>query len=39
MLGSALGFEDGEISVYQVLAARTGARHSLPLDRVQLLAG
>jgi cyclopropane-fatty-acyl-phospholipid synthase len=39
MLASALGFEDGEISVYQVLAARTGARHGLPLDRVQLLAG
>jgi cyclopropane-fatty-acyl-phospholipid synthase len=39
MLGSALGFEDGEIGVYQVLAARSGARHGLPLDRVELLAG
>jgi cyclopropane-fatty-acyl-phospholipid synthase len=38
MLGSALGFEDGEISIYQVLAARPGAKHRLPLDRRQLLA-
>jgi hypothetical protein len=38
MLGSALGFEDGEISIYQVLAARPGAEHRLPLDRRELLA-
>ena len=25
MLASAIGFEDGEITVYQVLAARLGA--------------
>lgn len=37
MLGSALGFEAGEISVHQVLAARPGAPHSLPLDRGELL--
>jgi cyclopropane-fatty-acyl-phospholipid synthase len=37
MLGSALGFEAAEISVYQVLAARPGAPHSLPLDRAELL--
>ena len=39
MLGSALGFEAGEISVHQVLAARPGARHGLPLDRAELLNG
>jgi cyclopropane-fatty-acyl-phospholipid synthase len=37
ILGSALGFEAAEISVYQVLAARPGARHGLPLDRSELL--
>jgi cyclopropane-fatty-acyl-phospholipid synthase len=37
MLGSALGFEAGEISVHQVLAAAPGAPHGLPLDRVRLL--
>jgi cyclopropane-fatty-acyl-phospholipid synthase len=37
MLGSALGFEAGEISVHQTLAARPGAPHRLPLDRVVLL--
>ena len=37
MLGSALGFEAGEISVHQVLAARPGAPYGLPLDRVELL--
>ena len=37
MLGSALGFEAGEISVHQVLAARPGAPHGLPLDRRELL--
>ncbi len=39
MLGSALGFEAGEISVHQVLAARPGAPYGLPLDRAELLAG
>jgi cyclopropane-fatty-acyl-phospholipid synthase len=39
MLGSALGFEAGEISVHQVLAARPGAPHGLPLDRRELLGG
>ncbi|HUO71438.1 MAG TPA: cyclopropane-fatty-acyl-phospholipid synthase family protein [Solirubrobacteraceae bacterium] len=39
MLGAALGFESGEISVYQVLAARGGAPHRLPLDRGDLLTG
>jgi hypothetical protein len=38
MLGSALGFEDAEIAIYQVLAARTGAAHVLPLDRAELIA-
>jgi cyclopropane-fatty-acyl-phospholipid synthase len=38
LLGSALSFEDGEISIYQVLAARAGAPHGLPLDRTQPLA-
>ena len=33
MLGSARAFECGEISVYQVLAAREGAPHELPLGR------
>ena len=38
MLASALGFEDGDISIHQVLAARSGAPHRLPLDRLELLA-
>jgi cyclopropane-fatty-acyl-phospholipid synthase len=38
MLGSAQGFEDGEITVYQVLSARRGATPDLPLDRSALLA-
>jgi cyclopropane-fatty-acyl-phospholipid synthase len=33
MLGSAQAFEAGEIGVYQVLAARAGAPHRLPLER------
>ena len=37
MLGSAQGFEGGEIGVYQTLAARDGAPHALPLDRADLL--
>jgi cyclopropane-fatty-acyl-phospholipid synthase len=35
MLGAASAFESGEISVYQVLAARDGAPHGLPLQRGQ----
>jgi cyclopropane-fatty-acyl-phospholipid synthase len=38
ILASAQGFEDGEISVYQVLAARLGSDHELPLTRADLLA-
>ncbi len=38
ILGSAKGFEDEEISVYQVLASRRGASHHLPLDRAELIA-
>jgi cyclopropane-fatty-acyl-phospholipid synthase len=37
MLASALGFEDAEITVYQVLAARGDGPHELPLDRLSLL--
>jgi cyclopropane-fatty-acyl-phospholipid synthase len=37
MLASALGFEDAEITVYQVLAARGDGPHGLPLDRLELL--
>jgi cyclopropane-fatty-acyl-phospholipid synthase len=33
MLGSALAFESGDITVYQTLAARSGAPHGLPLTR------
>ena len=33
MAGCALAFEDGDISVFQVLAARPGAPHGLPLLR------
>ena len=38
MLGSALAFEAGEISIYQVLATRMDGPHGLPLDRLALLA-
>jgi cyclopropane-fatty-acyl-phospholipid synthase len=38
MLASAQAFEDGEISVYQVLSARGGGSHRLPLNRLQLLS-
>ncbi len=38
MLASALGFEDAEITVYQVLAARSDGPHGLPLDRRALLS-
>ncbi|MBV9004243.1 MAG: class I SAM-dependent methyltransferase, partial [Solirubrobacterales bacterium] len=37
ILGSALGFEDGDITIYQVLTSRLGARHRLPLDRAELI--
>jgi cyclopropane-fatty-acyl-phospholipid synthase len=37
MLASALGFEDGEITVYQVLGVRADGTRRLPLDRSQLL--
>jgi cyclopropane-fatty-acyl-phospholipid synthase len=33
LAGSALAFADGDISVFQVLAARGGAPHRLPLMR------
>ena len=33
MAGSALAFEDADISVFQVLASRPGAPHGLPLLR------
>ena len=33
MAGSARAFEDADISVFQVLAARPGAPHGLPLRR------
>jgi cyclopropane-fatty-acyl-phospholipid synthase len=39
LLVSALGFESGEISVYQVLATRHDGPHRLPLDRSELLPG
>jgi cyclopropane-fatty-acyl-phospholipid synthase len=37
MTASAQAFDEGEITVYQVVAARGGAPHPLPLDRSQLL--
>jgi cyclopropane-fatty-acyl-phospholipid synthase len=37
LLASAQGFEDGDISVYQVLGARMGSNHRLPLDRAELI--
>ncbi|HYZ82416.1 MAG TPA: class I SAM-dependent methyltransferase, partial [Solirubrobacteraceae bacterium] len=37
MLASAQAFETGEITVFQVLAARGGAPHGLPLDRSRLV--
>ncbi len=39
VLGCAQAFEAGEITVYQVLAARGDAPHGLPLDRTELLSG
>lgn len=38
LLGSAQAFASGEISVFQVLSARGGAPHELPLARHALLA-
>ena len=38
MTGSAVAFEAGDISVHQVLAAKPGAPHELPLAREALLA-
>jgi cyclopropane-fatty-acyl-phospholipid synthase len=38
LLASAHGFEDADITVYQVLGARLGSDHRLPLDRVGLIA-
>jgi cyclopropane-fatty-acyl-phospholipid synthase len=38
MLASAQGFDDGEITIYQVLASHLGGEHQLPLAREQLLA-
>jgi cyclopropane-fatty-acyl-phospholipid synthase len=39
MTGSALAFESGDISVHQVLAAKPGAPHDLPLAREALITG
>jgi cyclopropane-fatty-acyl-phospholipid synthase len=39
LTGSALGFEDGDVTVYQLLAVRHGAPHDLPLERPAFLAG
>jgi cyclopropane-fatty-acyl-phospholipid synthase len=38
MLGSAHAFASGELSVFQVLSARGGAAHRLPLTRRELMA-
>jgi cyclopropane-fatty-acyl-phospholipid synthase len=38
LIASAVGFDDGDITVYQVLAARLGGDHHLPLDRAALVA-
>ncbi|WP_259316215.1 SAM-dependent methyltransferase [Capillimicrobium parvum] len=38
MTGSALAFEDGDITIYQVIVARDGAAHGLPLSRGDLAA-
>jgi hypothetical protein len=38
LLGCAQAFEDGEIGVYQVLGARVGGPHEMPLDRAHLAA-
>jgi cyclopropane-fatty-acyl-phospholipid synthase len=38
LTGAALGFQDGELSVYQTLVARAGGSHGLPLQRPGYLA-
>lgn len=38
LLGSAHAFAEGEIGVFQVLGARDGAPHNLPLARAELIA-
>ena len=38
LTASALGFEEADISVYQLLVARRGAPHGLPLQRTGVLA-
>jgi cyclopropane-fatty-acyl-phospholipid synthase len=37
LLVSAHGFESAEVTIYQLLAARVGAPHRLPLDRAELI--
>jgi cyclopropane-fatty-acyl-phospholipid synthase len=37
LVASIQGFRDGEVTIYQVLAARMGAEHPLPLSRAELL--
>jgi len=37
LLVAATGFEDGDITIYQVLGARMGSDHRLPLDRADLI--
>jgi cyclopropane-fatty-acyl-phospholipid synthase len=39
MLASAQAFEAGDITVYQLLAARRAGPHGLPLDRAEWLLG
>jgi cyclopropane-fatty-acyl-phospholipid synthase len=39
MLASAQAFEDEDIAIYQVLSVRHAAPGTLPLDRMELLAG
>ncbi len=38
LLGSALAFEDADISIFQVLVAKGGAPHGLPLARTDLVS-
>lgn len=38
MLGSARAFQTAKLTVYQLLAARDGAPHGLPLNRTELTA-
>jgi cyclopropane-fatty-acyl-phospholipid synthase len=39
LTGSARAFERGSLSIFQVLCARRGARHRLPLSRARLIDG